>query len=92
MSVMNQENQPKQVELGTQVSGRDRLARYVVVGSFLTIFLLCSVMVALRDDKDTAIIAKDAFNVILPVLAGWVGTVLAFYFSSANSVVVQFEI
>jgi hypothetical protein len=28
--------------------------------------------------------AEKAFNVILPVLAGWVGTVLAFYFSAAS--------
>jgi hypothetical protein len=29
-------------------------------------------------------VAEKAFNAILPVLAGWVGTVLAFYFSSAS--------
>jgi hypothetical protein len=71
----------------TPLLGRERLARMVVVGSFLTLFLLVSALIALaqgNNSKDAAGAAEKAFNAILPVLAGWVGTVLAFYFSSAN--------
>jgi hypothetical protein len=65
--------------------GRDQLARLVVVGSFLTIFLLVAVLmvVAQGPNQGPTQIAERAFTTVLPVLAGWVGTVLAFYFSAA---------
>jgi hypothetical protein len=68
------------------ILGRDRLARLVVVGSFLTVFLLAGALLALAQGGNAASAdaASKAFNTILPVLASWVGTVLAFYFSSAN--------
>jgi hypothetical protein len=58
----------------------------VVVGSFLTLFLLVGALIGLAqsDNKDASETAKNAFTAILPVLAGWVGTVLAFYFSAAS--------
>jgi hypothetical protein len=67
--------------------GRDVIARVVVVGSFLTVFLMVSVLVVLAQTHagDAASgVAEKAFNAVLPVVAGWVGTVLAFYFSSAS--------
>jgi hypothetical protein len=66
--------------------GRDRLARLVVVGSFLTIFLLVAALLGLAQSgsQPASEAAKSAFNAILPVLAGWVGTVLAYYFSAAS--------
>lgn len=66
--------------------GRDRLARMVVFGSFLTLFLLVAALVGLTFSESPAMseAAKNAFTAILPVLAGWVGTVLAFYFSAAS--------
>jgi hypothetical protein len=71
---------------GSPPQGRDRLARMVVVGSFLTLFLLAGALITLaRGTNATASSAAEkAFNSILPVLAGWVGTVLAYYFSSAS--------
>jgi hypothetical protein len=65
---------------------RDRLARLVVVGSFLTIFLLvlALLIVSQAQAQPATDMAERAFTTILPVLAGWVGTVLAFYFSQAN--------
>ena len=61
------------------------LARLVVVGSFLTLFLLVGTLIALAQNNSGASdTAKNAFTAILPVLAGWVGTVLAFYFSAAS--------
>jgi hypothetical protein len=66
--------------------GRNRIARTVVLGSFLTLFLLIVAVVGLAETSNTGAsdAAKTALNTILPVLAGWVGTVLAFYFSSAS--------
>ena len=78
----------EQVAAESRLSGRNRLARLVVVGSFLTLFLLVGTLLVLAqggaDSKDAATTAQNAFNAILPVLAGWVGTVLAFYFSAAS--------
>ncbi len=41
-------------------------------------------MLAQKENTSASEAAKNAFNAILPVLAGWVGTVLAFYFSAAS--------
>jgi hypothetical protein len=69
----------------TPLLERYRLARWVVIGSFLTLFLLVGALIGLaQGNKDVADAAKSAFSTILPVLAGWVGTVLAFYFSAAS--------
>lgn len=72
----------------TKDTGRDRhrLARLVVVASFLTLFLIVVAFLALAQgsNRDAATAAQNVFNSILPVLAGWVGTVLAYYFSSAS--------
>lgn len=69
-----------------RLRGRDRIASTVVLGSFLTLFLLVIAVVSLSESTNSGAseAAKTAFNTILPVLAGWVGTVLAFYFSSAS--------
>jgi len=77
---------PNSPGIGSLLRGRDRLARVVVVGAFLTLFLLVAALITLSQGPDTPAseAAEKAFNSILPVLAGWVGTVLAFYFSSAS--------
>src|SRR5262245_37085469 len=66
--------------------GRDRLARLVVVGSFLTVFLLvfALLLIAQGTNQNATQVAERAFTTVLPVLAGWVGTVLAYYFSAAS--------
>jgi hypothetical protein len=64
---------------------RDRLARMVVVGSFLTIFLLVvALLAASQAGLNAGDLAEKTVNVILPVLAAWVGSVLAFYFSQQS--------
>jgi hypothetical protein len=70
----------------TTMEGRQKLARLVVVGSFLTLFLLVATLIVLAqgDNATASETAKNAFTAVLPVLAGWVGTVLAFYFSAAS--------
>ena len=77
---------PPRSTVNQPVLGRDRLARLVIVGSFLTLFLLVGTLIALAQSPTTRVAeaAEKAFNAILPVLAGWVGTVLAFYFSAAS--------
>lgn len=62
------------------------MALLVVVGSFLTLFLLVVALLGLAQgiNRDATTAAQNVFNTILPVLASWVGTVLAFYFSSAS--------
>jgi hypothetical protein len=67
--------------------GRERLARLVVLGSFLTIFLLVAVLIGIAQGGSAraAETAEKTFNAILPVLAGWVGIVLAFYFSAQSN-------
>ncbi len=66
--------------------GRDKLATLVVVGSFLTVFALAGTLIAIAQsgDKEAIETTKTVFTTILPVLAGWVGTVLAFYFSAQS--------
>lgn len=66
--------------------GRQQLARMVVIGSFLTIFLLVAMLLAISQlgSQKASDLAEKAFNAILPVLASWVGTVLAFFFSSQS--------
>ena len=66
---------------------RDRLARLVVLGSFLTLFLMVGAIFyfASSGSNPSAVdIAEKTFTVILPVLASWMGTVLAYFFSSQN--------
>jgi hypothetical protein len=60
----------------------------VVIGSFLTIFLLVGALLSIAEwnsaNSGASQLAEKTFNVILPVLASWVGTVLAFYFSAQS--------
>jgi hypothetical protein len=58
-----------------------------VIGSFLTIALLVAMLLAfaqLGTSQRASDLAEKAFNAVLPVLASWVGTVLAFFFSSQS--------
>lgn len=63
--------------------GRFRLALVVVLGCFLAIFLMVFALFVIKA-PETAATAETVFNVILPVLASWMGTVLAFYFSAQS--------
>lgn len=66
---------------------RHRIAGLVVLGSFFTLFLLIGAVIGIavvQGNTAAATVAEKTFNSILPVLAGWVGTVLAFYFSAQS--------
>lgn len=58
---------------------RDRIAGWVLLVSAFALTLLAFVVI----NQDTAN-AMTVFNVLLPVVASWVGTVLAFYFGKEN--------
>jgi len=57
---------------------RDEIARIVLVGSLIIILAFAGI--AVWKGADT----MSLFNILLPVLASWVGTVLAFYFGRQN--------
>ncbi len=66
---------------------RYRIAGLVVLGAFFTLFLLIGSVIGIavvQGNTQAANVAEKTFNSILPVLAGWVGTVLAFYFSAQS--------
>jgi hypothetical protein len=66
---------------------RDRLALVVVIGSFLTIFgfVFALLVLAGQNSNGASAVAEKTFNTTLPVLAAWVGSVLAFYFSARSN-------
>lgn len=67
-----------------QDASRYNLARWVMVGAFLTMFLLVGAMLATAQINKGIQEAEKAFTVLVPVLAGWVSTVLAFFFSAQS--------
>ena len=58
---------------------RDEFALVVLIGSFAIIVALAVVVIVKSSDNTLTV-----FNILLPVLATWVGTVLAFYFGKQN--------
>lgn len=59
---------------------RDWISIIIIVFSFL--FILILAIYLLRDGSDDYI--EMVFNTIIPLLATWVGTVLAFYYGKSN--------
>lgn len=92
MASVDLPRQPPQLDSQQEMArqsliGRNNIAGWVVVGSFLTIFLMVGAMLGLAvagSEVSVTQLAEKTFNIILPVLAGWVGTVLAFYFSAQS--------
>jgi hypothetical protein len=60
---------------------RDIIAKLVLGVSIAGLGGLAGMVIVLGRDADSA---KDVLNVMLPVFAAWVGTILAFYFSREN--------
>jgi hypothetical protein len=60
----------------------DRLAMTVIILSAALIAMLSGVAIAFAGEKATT--AKDVLNTVLPLIASWVGTVLAYYYSREN--------
>lgn len=66
----------------TRRNTADRLAYWVVVLSGIVLLTLVVLTVYLSGDRGDA--AKDVMNAVLPLIASWVGTVLAYYYSREN--------
>jgi hypothetical protein len=60
----------------------DRLAMTVVILSAALIAVLSGLAIAFAGEKAST--AKDVLNTVLPLIASWVGTVLAYYYSREN--------
>ena len=52
----------------------------IVLSSSIAAILVLALITILRDPPDS----KNVFNVVLPVFASWVGTILAFYYGREN--------
>ncbi len=61
---------------------RDQLAAIVVITAGVGISIISYVLVS--DQQAEFGTRKEIFNILVPVLSTWVGTVLAFYFSKEN--------
>ncbi len=59
-------------------SSRNIMAFLVVIASMVTLVLLSIIVMGKTDD------AQSIFNQVLPILATWVGTIIAFYFGKEN--------
>jgi hypothetical protein len=73
-------------EQATYDAGRDRLAGQVVTWSGIGIALVSIAVLATAayKQKDVDATLTTVFNTLIPLFGTWVGTVLAFYFSSKN--------
>jgi len=63
-------------------STADQLAKWVVALAGLVLLTLVIVTTALSNDPGGD--SKDVLNAVLPLIASWVGTVLAYYYSREN--------
>lgn len=64
-----------------RIEQRDRLSWVILIGSLSVITILAIIVIIQSDSKDTTM---SIFNMVLPVAASWVGTILAFYFGRQN--------
>lgn len=67
---------------GKMAESRDQIARTVIRWGILILLLWAAVTVWLANDQSRADASEKAFMAIVPVVSAWVGTVLAFFFSS----------
>jgi len=65
----------------TRKEQRDRLSWVILIGSLAVITILALVVIFQSNDSKTTM---NVFNMILPVAASWIGTILAFYFGKQN--------
>jgi hypothetical protein len=67
------------IKMSEPKQARSTLAYVVLSISIVGIVVLAGLTIS-RDAQE----AKNVFNVVLPVFASWVGTILAFYFGREN--------
>ena len=71
-----------------ETDARSKIGRYVVYWALTVVSILgiVAMLCVAFSSKDALTGIKDILSIILPVIAAWVGTVLAFYFSRENYV------
>jgi|GEM_PF-5802128 len=78
---------PKAPDDGDTDRNRSQIARWVVTAGTIGIFAIAfTIIVSMpnKDDMKWAERVNSIFTAVLPVFSTWVGTVLAFYFSSES--------
>jgi uncharacterized integral membrane protein len=68
----------------TNNRNRTLLTIIIVSSGILLIAVLALIIVLLASDQDKFESAKWVFNAIIPLIASWIGTVIAFYFGREN--------
>ena len=68
----------------TNNRNRAILTLIIVSSGLLLIAILALVIILLASDQDRFESAKWVFNAIIPLIASWIGTVIAFYFGREN--------
>lgn len=63
---------------------RPRIARWVILVSFLGLTALAVVTIITAADADRGETAERLLNMMLPLFGTWVGTVIAYYLSGEN--------
>ncbi len=82
---------PEPAVSAEETSARAKLGRWLVGGGLAVILVLGGLAIGIvlvpgQVDKDKFGHVKDIISIFLPVVAAWVGSVLAFYFSKENFV------
>jgi uncharacterized integral membrane protein/methyl coenzyme M reductase subunit D len=68
----------------TNNRNRTILTLIIVSAGILLIALLAMIIILLAADQEKLESAKWVFNAIIPLIASWIGTVIAFYFGREN--------
>lgn len=68
----------------TNNRNRTILTLIIVSAGILLIALLAMIIILLAGDQEKLESAKWVFNAIIPLIASWIGTVIAFYFGREN--------
>ena len=65
-------------------STRSKIAIWVIAGSSITLVALALALIYVTNEDQKGDVAEKIFTMVVPMLATWVGTVLAYYFSGEN--------
>lgn len=81
------DNDPKTTGISaTESDARSKIGRHLVYWALSAVTILGLAGMYTASNAQTLAGVKDILSIILPVIAAWVGTVLAFYFSRENYV------
>jgi predicted lipoprotein len=90
MIVLHQRKQPvsalanNSAVASSDIIARSQLARWLIICSGIGLVVVSIVVIYFAKAADTDKTSTMVFNTLVPLFGTWVGTVIAFYFSSAN--------